>query len=47
MLLTAPDSVKIFIMFLLLQSLVCALGRYPQARGMGVCGRLSFNLISF
>ena len=36
MLLTAPDSVKIFIMFLLLQSLVCAWGVYPQARGMGV-----------
>ena len=32
MLLTAPDSVKIFIMFLLLQSLVsfCALVHYPK-----------------
>jgi hypothetical protein len=32
MLLTEPDSVKIFIMFLLLQSLVCDLGRSLQAR---------------
>jgi len=36
MLLTAPDSVKIFIMFLLLQSLVCALGVSFSGSGVGL-----------
>ena len=40
MLLTAPDSVKIFIIVLLLQSLVCALGRLSSGSGDGCLWQL-------